>query len=409
MTSTSAAAHRPGRRARAALAAGAALATAGGAALLAGAPVASAASASPTAAAASAAHAANTARAQNTASTAVFVQTDAPGGNTVVAYHRAQDGSLVQRGVYPTGGRGGVLDGSVVDHLASQGSLAYDRQDHLLYAVNAGSDTVTVFAVHGERLTRLQVIGSGGSFPVSIAVRGGLVYVANALDGGSIQGFARAGDRLVRIPAWHRGLGLDPDAAPQFTHTPGQISFTPDGSELVVTTKAAADTIDVFPLDAFGGPSAHPVVTATPDAVPFGFVFDAAGRLQVTEAGPNAVATFAVRADGRLVPVGQAATGQAATCWIVRAGDHLYASNAGSGTLSGYRADARGGLTALGETGTGGGTVDTAVSSDGRFLYAQTGATGSVDAFRVGADGSLTPVGTVTVPDAVGGEGIVAG
>ncbi|MEC3992552.1 beta-propeller fold lactonase family protein [Actinacidiphila sp. DG2A-62] len=408
MTSTSAAAHRsthrpthrPGRRARAALATGAALATAGGAALLAGAPVASAAPASPAAAASASVRA---------ASTAVFVQSDAPGGNTVVAYHRAPDGSLVQRGVYPTGGRGGVLDGSVVDHLASQGSLAYDRHDHLLYAVNAGSDTVTVFAVRGERLTQLQVIGSGGSFPVSIAVRGGLVYVANALDGGSIQGFARAGDRLVRVPSWRRGLGLDPDAAPQFTHTPGQISFTPDGSKLVVTTKAAADTIDVFPLDAFGGPSARPVVTATPGAVPFGFVFDAAGRLQVTEAGPNAVATFAVRPDGRLTPVGQAATGQAATCWIVRAGDHLYASNAGSGTLSGYRADAAGGLTALGETGTGGGTVDTAVSSDGRFLYAQTGATGSVDAFRLGEDGSLTPVGTVTVPDAVGGEGIVAG
>jgi hypothetical protein len=31
-----------------------------------------------------------------------------------------------------------------------------------------------------------------------------------------------------------------------------------------------------------------------------------------------------------------------------------------------------------------------------------------VDAFRIGADGALTQVGSLTVPGAVGGEGIVA-
>ena len=62
----------------------------------------------------------------------------------------------------------------------------------------------------------------------------------------------------------------------------------------------------------------------------------------------------------------------------------------------------------MGTTPTGAGTIDAAASSDGRFLYVQTGAAGAVDAFRIGADGSLTGVGTVTVPGAVGGEGIVA-
>src|SRR4029077_11351609 len=62
----------------------------------------------------------------------VFVQTDDPTGNTVVAYDRAADGRLTQAGTYATGGLGGVLDGSVVDHLASQGSLALDRRHHTL-------------------------------------------------------------------------------------------------------------------------------------------------------------------------------------------------------------------------------------------------------------------------------------
>ena len=339
----------------------------------------------------------------------VFVQSDNTAANTVVVYHRAADGTLSQSGVYGTGGRGGVLAGSQVDHLASQGSLAYNRNSHLLYAVNAGSNTVTVFAVRGDHLQRLQVIASGGTFPVSIAFHGSQVYVLNALGGGSVQGFVQFGDHLVSVPSWNRTLGLDPSGTPQFTHTPGQISFTPDGSKLVVTTKAAANSIDVFPIGLFGAPAAHPVVTSAPGAVPFGFAFDPAGRLQVTEAGPNAVATYTVARDGRLAKTGETATGQQATCWLVATRDRLYASNAGSGSLSGFRVGKDGALTSLGNTATHAGTVDAAASSNGRYVYAQTGAAGIVDAFRVGAGGSLTAVGSVTVPGGVGGEGIAAG
>ena len=338
----------------------------------------------------------------------VFVQTDNLSGNTIVAYDRAADGSLQQAGVYQTGGKGGALTGAVVDFLASQGSLAYDRADGLLYAVNAGSNTVTVFTVHGDRLVRHQVISSGGSFPVSIAVRGHVVYVLNARDGGSVQGYLRFGDTLVRVPSWHRPLGLNPTATPEFTNTPGQVTFTPDGSQLVVTTKANGNNIDVFAVNRFGRISAQPVVNADPGQVPFGATFDAGGHLVVAEAA-NAVATFTVNANGTLTLVDRQLTGQAATCWIVRDGSNFYASNAGSATLSGYHDPGSGTLTALGNTSTNAGTVDAAVSSDRRFLYVQTGANGIVDAFRVGADGSLTAVGSVTVPESVGGEGIVAG
>src|SRR5690349_11339869 len=184
---------------------------------------------------------------------AVFVQTDDPAGNAVVAYDRARDGSLRPAGSYATGGRGGVLAGSVVDHLASQGSLALDRRAGLLYAVNAGSDTITVFAVHGDRLVRRQVVGSGGSFPVSVAVHDRLVYVLNARYGGSVQGYGRPGDRLLPVASRHRDLGLDPAAAPEFTHTPGQVAFTPEGRALLVTTKANTNAVDVFRVDRFGG------------------------------------------------------------------------------------------------------------------------------------------------------------
>lgn len=336
---------------------------------------------------------------------AVFVQTDNLAGNTVVAYGRESDGTLVEAGSYPTAGLGGQLEGSVVDHLASQGSLALDAQNHLLYAVNAGSNTITVFGVDGDRLQRRQVLPTGGEFPVSITTHGNLVYVLNARGGGSIQGYVQIGGQLVEVGAWNRTLGLDPTATPEFTHTPGQIAFTPGGSQLVVTTKANTNSIDVFGVDGFGRPSTAPVVTPLPGAVPFAVSFDQAGRLLVAEAGTNAVASFTIGPDGSLTPVTSVATGQAATCWIAAAGQFEYASNAGSGTVSGYLEGTT--LTPLGNTATNGGTVD-AASAGGRYLYVQTGAEGIVDEFKVEAAGSLTALGSVTVPGAVGGEGIAA-
>ena len=340
---------------------------------------------------------------------AVFVQNNDVDGNQIVAYRRGDDGRLTRLAVYSTGGLGGVLDGSVVDHLASQGSLTYDREHGLLYAVNAGSNTVSVFDVRGDRLRLRQVVTSGGAFPVSIAVHEDLVYVVNALDGGSVQGYTVQDGRLRPQRGWHRSLGLDPHATPQFTNTPGQIGFADRGRKLVVTTKANGNDVDVFALDASGAPARTPVATNLPGAVPFAFtVDDETGRLFVTEAGPNAVASFTLHSDGTLTPLRSVATRQAATCWITAVGDALYASNAGSSTVSGFRVGERGRIQPTGTTPTDAGTVDSAASRDGRFLYVQTGGQGIVDEFAINRDGTLTRIGSQTVPNAVGGEGIVA-
>ena len=338
----------------------------------------------------------------------VFVQTDGPGANAVVVYNRAADGTLYQAGTYPTGGVGGQLTGSVADHLASQGSLVYDAAVGLLYVVSAGSNTVTVFSVHGDTLVRRQVISSGGRFPVSIAVRANLVYVLNARDGGSVQGYVRIGATLVAVPSWNRPLGLDPTLTPEFVSTPGQLAFTPDGSRLIVTTKANGDDIDVFSVGRSGGLSAAPVVTADPGNVPFGVTFDAGGHLVVAEAGDNAVAAFTVNRNGTLTLVDRVTTGQAATCWVAGHGASFYASNAGSGTLSGFSDDGSGSLQSLGTTGTDAGTVDATFSPGGHELYAETGIAGIVDEYQVAADGALTEIGSVTVPNAIGAEGIAA-
>jgi DNA-binding beta-propeller fold protein YncE len=342
------------------------------------------------------------------ASGAVFVQTDNTAGNEIVAYQRAANGTLTQAGAYPTGGLGGQLTGSVVDHLASQGSLAYDPGPGLLYAVNAGSNTLSVFGVRGDRLWLRQVISSGGTFPVSIAARDGLLYVLNAEQGGSVQGYRAWSGRLHPIAGSARPLGLNPGATPQFTNTPGQVAFSPGGSELIVTTKANGSDIDVFGVRPDGLLSASPTVNSEPGAVPFAVTFDPAGDLVVADAGTNALSSFTLSGAGTLTPVDSVATGQQATCWVTRDGDVNFASNAGSANVSTVASGPHGQLTLLGQTSTDPGTVDAAVAPGGRFLYVQTGGKGIVDEFAVGAGGSLTAIGSVTVPGAAGGEGIVA-
>jgi 6-phosphogluconolactonase (cycloisomerase 2 family) len=348
--------------------------------------------------------------AQATASNAVFVQTDAASGNQIEVYSRAADGVLTLVRGYATGGVGGALTGSVVDHLASQSSLVYDAAHHLLYAVNAGSNTVSVFAVDGTDLTLRQTISSGGTYPVSIAAHGNTVYVLNAENGGAIQGYRVAGGKLELQQGWNRQLGLDSDATPQFTHTPGQVGFTADGSQLLVTTKAAGNDVYVYNVGWNGAPSTSVTINTLPGAVPFSFVNTGSHQIALVEAGPNAVVTDRVNSDGTLTQLSSYATGQAATCWIVRASDGLlYASNAGSGDESGVRLGDNGALTGLGQTTTDAGTVDAAATPNGQYLYVQTGGSGIVDEYRVAANGSLTAIGSVTVPNAVGGEGITVG
>ncbi|WP_347354462.1 beta-propeller fold lactonase family protein [Intrasporangium sp.] len=344
---------------------------------------------------------------------AVFVQTNDPAGNAVVVYARDGHGQLRQTGRYPTGGRGGSEPGAVVDPLASQGSLTYDRSHHLLLAVNAGSDTLTVFRVHGDRLHRVQVLPTRGHLPVSVSAARDLVYVLDAGGDGAVTGFWVLADRLVPIPGSTRSLGLGNPVDPQFLASPSQLALTPDGRDLVVATKTHG-TLQVFPLSRFGRPGAQ-VVTPAAGQVPFALTFDRQRRLQVADAS-GGVYSYTVHRDGTLTPVSPfVANGQVATCWSVSVGGYLYAANAGSATITGYRAGRHGVLSLLDPSGvtarTDAGPVDLAASSDGRYLYQQATGAGTIDEFRIGADGSLTRIGTVTgwAPDnGTGAEGIAA-
>ena len=82
--------------------------------------------------------------------------------------------------------------------------------------MNAGSDTFSVFSVHGDRLKLEQVAPSGGSFPASVAVHDNVLYVLNAGDAGILEGFRITDRHVEALPGSTRSLGLansDPPVA----------------------------------------------------------------------------------------------------------------------------------------------------------------------------------------------------
>jgi 6-phosphogluconolactonase (cycloisomerase 2 family) len=338
----------------------------------------------------------------------VFVQTNEPSGNQIDVFDRGPDGLLSLAGTYPTGGLGGVAaPGTESDHLASQGSLAYDREHRLLIAVNAGSDTVTTFRVHGDRLQLRNVVSSGGQFPAGVAVRGRLVYVLNSGGTGIVQGFRIQGNGLAPIPGSARSLGLANGDPPNFLTAPGQVGFTPDGSKLLVTTKASTSAIDVFQVGNDGLLSATPVVNLSATPVPFAFTFGPLGRLVAGEAGASSVTTYVIDAGGTLSDPRSQSDGQVALCWIERVHGVYFVSNTGNNTLSSFRVDSSGQPTLLNAVAatTNPGPIDLASSGD--FLYAETGTNGTVDEFAVNGAGTLVPIGSVTgLPPGL--EGIAA-
>jgi len=328
----------------------------------------------------------------------VFVQTNSGDGNSVRAFARAEDGSLTSEGTFATGGLGSATLNNPTDPLASQGSLVADRAHGELLALNAGSDTLTRFSVHGTSLQREQIISTGGQFPVSVTVSGQNVYVLNAGGDGSVSAFRRTGSGLHAIPGSVRPLGLDGSTPPDFLASPAQIGTTPDGDRLVVSTKTHG-TVDVFAIAANGKPSAAPRVTTT-GPVPFPFVFDPAGRIVLGDAS-GVLSTWSFAEDGSLVPVAHApSNGQVALCWLAEVGGHLYTTNTGSGTVTGYEEAADGTLTLLDADGvtatTDAGPIDLAGTVDGRFLYELNGKAGTAGIYTVAPTGGLTRTATVT-------------
>lgn len=340
---------------------------------------------------------------------ALFVETDNASANTVLSYRRASDGTISYEGTYATGGLGATAAGATADPLASQGGLTLVNNNQELIAVNAGSNTVTVFSVQGTRLTPIQQISSGGLFPDSVASNGRFVAVLNAGGAGSVAEFALFGGQLVPLPGQTRSLGLSNTTPPDFHHGVGEVAYTPDGNFLVITTKLSTNGYDVFSVAGNGALGASPVFSPAVNALPFSFVFDGAGNIVATEASNSSVSTYQVNTNGSLTNLGTVSDGAKALCWISGANGYFYGDNAGSGTVSSFDESSSGAPQLVNATAATAhaGTTDSTISPDGQFLYVESGGAGTIDVYAIGAGGTLTQIETLfNIP--VASEGIAA-
>ncbi len=118
------------------------------------------------------------------ATNVLYVESNEPGANTLLAYHRSTDGSLTPLSGSPFDLRGQGLANPTEDFGPSDADQQIiTNSDHsLLYAVNSGSNTIAVMNIKSDG-TLTHITGSpfpsGGVNPISLALYNNRLYCAN--------------------------------------------------------------------------------------------------------------------------------------------------------------------------------------------------------------------------------------
>src|ERR687890_996030 len=249
-----------------------------------------------------------------TASGAVYVQTNAA-PNEVIAFRRADDGSLDRIGSVATGGEG---DGT--PHLQSQGSVTLTGDGQYLLVTNAATDDLSVFSVAADGSIELRELVPAGATPRSVAEREGLVVVLSTGEPG-LASFRLDAEGIAQMEGSDQALeASDAD--------PAQVAFSPDGSMVVITERGTDSivTYEVTADDTFGASSE----VASEGPTPYGFAFTSGGTLIVTEAfgaekGAAAASSYTI-VDGSLAArTSSVGNGRSEICWAVVTPDDRFA------------------------------------------------------------------------------------
>lgn len=340
----------------------------------------------------------------------VYTMTNASECNEVIAFHRGINGTFTRMDAYATGGSGTgsmkvspATPANGIDPLTSQGSLSLSPDGNFLFAVNAGSNSISSFWVDDNgRLTLIDVKPSGGAHPNSLAVCGNLLYVSNVGNAANnfasnITGFYVSNEGfLTRVPYSKRSLST-PNAQPAC------VVFSPCGRWLVVS-ELTTNRLSVFRVNR-DGTLTGPTVNESSGPRPFGCYFLSTGLLLVAEAGANALSSYTVTIQGTLdVISGSVANGQKGTCWVVATPDErfAYAVNNATGTITLYCINnngtlaVRGNITSLPAGWPDGAPIDSGISIDGCNFYVLNGNRGTISVFGIEHDGRLIRLQVIT-------------
>ncbi|KAI0100377.1 hypothetical protein GGR51DRAFT_532717 [Nemania sp. FL0031] len=336
-----------------------------------------------------------------------YISNDTP--NTVIALPIGEDGTLSKGTITPAGGDGsvsfhgekGVL--AKPDGLVSQSSVAIAGQH--LFAVNAGSNTVSMFAISSKDPLSLKPVGSPASVPgefpntVAASAKNSLVCagMSGAVAGISCSSFS-AKTGLGRMDGL-RSVALNqitPPVGP--TDTVSHAFFSEDESTLLTMVKGDPATnktgfVSMLPItqkqscrkgNAATFAAAQKDLRSTPNgtAVLFGsqvipgtdtvFATDASFGAAVLKVDLKAGKASTVRA--------QAIDGQSATCWsaLAPATGTVFVTDVGVPRIVEMSAKDASiiSMIELGDTGASG-FID--LKASGAFLYALAPGNGTVD------------------------------
>jgi DNA-binding beta-propeller fold protein YncE len=346
----------------------------------------------------------------------VYVDDNSAIHNTVAGFARHRDGSLTPLAGSPfaTGGAGTGTP------IGSAGAIQFSADGRYVLAVDPASNDISILRIKADGgLAFVRTESSHGLTPISIAVHGFLVYVANTGAGGSnYTGFWYLAGRLFPIPGSTVAL---PDSA-----SPGEVLFSGDGRTLIGTRvgpSAGPSFIDSFRVGFFGQLSPAPDSPIAAQRIgPFGSAFRPTNPRQLfvsnahDGAGLGSVSVYHVARDAALTAINGSpfADNQTAPCWVAITPDgrYLFAINTASSTISRYWIAANGALTLLGSTPfndpSGLRPFDAQVDPSGHDLYVVDAGAVAVSAFAI-SGGSLTELGSspVSIPGGAAPFGLI--
>jgi hypothetical protein len=246
--------------------------------------------------------------------TLVVTMTNDPTANQIHVYD-AQSHVLLQ--TLSTHGQGGVGGNA-------RGIRQYDGR--LVAVVNNGSNSVALFRRDGNVLKFDKVV-STTSAPVSVDFGNDHLYVAGAT---TVDSFVLHQNSVE----WLDGttdLALAGGGVPPAGST-AQVGVIGE-RQLLVTLKTDPNpgTVDIIALDRGRVSESAPTAVSAPAGTltPFGFAPYPDGTALITLAHSNQDGLFR---DGSFTSV--IAAGQAASCWMTRAGKYVFVANTGSRSIS---------------------------------------------------------------------------
>jgi len=356
---------------------------------------------------------------------AAFFLSNDPKGNAVIVNTIADDGTLSFASAIPTGGLGahGVTSPNGPDAMFSQGSVKV--LGNMLFAVNAGSNTISMFNIdmtNPDILTMAGApIGSEGEFPMSLAVSEVTKNVC-VLNGGANNGVAcfsaTAETGMAPLANTARDLKVNQTTPPNGpAGTMSHVIFSEDGTQLFAAVKGVPPTpgfLAAFDVAQDGSLSSD-FTTSTPASgglLPFGMTAIPGTKAVLSTDAAVGYTIFDFSAGSNATNAVFPIEGQGATCWVAHSTKtgNFYLTDLDTSIVTEVNVDSNLNSTIVAQypQGNSTGSIDDDIASinGNDFLYVLLSNATTITVSSLDAPGKATPVQSFDVAAAMQSAGV---